>query len=149
MTNTNLNERVSASETTLEAHEKRIERLEDDRNILYKMNVLLETQIEANKTSKEEVKLLKQVVYSVNDNLTNLNHTQEKLSDKIDHVVERVDKVDSRIDEIEDDSKKAIEEDSISIKKIFYNVVKWIFYSMPISVLGAVILYYLNKMLGG
>ena len=75
---------------------KDIENLKEDRNLLHKMNVLLEVQIDANKKSDRKMDMLEGVIHSVNDNLTSLNNNQEKLNEKLDVIDERVTVVEDR-----------------------------------------------------
>lgn len=89
----NLAERISSLETLAKANIKRLEKLEDNNNLLYKMNVLLEVLTDANKKSDHKIDLLEEVIHSINNNLTNLNSTQGQLNDKVDGIISRVDKI--------------------------------------------------------
>ena len=90
------NERMAKLEVKVDEAVKDIENLKSDRNLLHKMNVLLEVQIDANKKSDRKMDVLEGVIHSVNDNLTSLNNNQEKLNEKLDIIDERVTVVEDR-----------------------------------------------------
>lgn len=142
MPNDNLGERVSSIETKLHMYGKKIDKLEDNVNLIHKMNVLLEIQTN---TSKD----LKDVVRSIDNNLTTMNHTQEKLNDKLDRVDKRVDGVIMTVEELKLDQLAEDEADTIKISKIFQTILKWIAYSLPVAIIGGVVMYYVDKLLSG
>lgn len=142
MPNDNLGERVSSIETKLHMYGKKIDKLEDNVNLIHKMNVLLEIQTN---TSKD----LKDVVRSIDNSLTTMNHTQEKLNDKLDRVDKRVDGVIMTVEELKLDQLAEDEADTIKISKIFQTILKWIAYSLPVAIIGGVVMYYVDKLLSG
>lgn len=142
MPNDNLGERVSSIETKLHMYGKKIDKLEDNVNLIHKMNVLLEIQTN---TSKD----LKDVVRSIDNNLSAMNHTQEKLNDKLDRVDKRVDGVIITVEDLKQDQLAEDEADTIKISKVFRTILKWIAYSLPVAVIGGVVMYYVDKLLSG
>lgn len=134
MENNTVGERVSRVETRMDMIEKRVEKFEDTTNLIHKMNVLLEVQVDSNKKLQSQTESLQEIIRSVNDNLTNLNN--------------RYDSLDERVDKIESDNIRIIKDDTISINGIIQNVVKWFAFALPLVVLGGLATYYLNQYLG-
>lgn len=142
MSNDNVGERLSSLESIVHIYGKKIDKLEENVNLIHKMNVLLEIQTN---TSKD----LKDVVRSIDNNLTTMNHTQEKLNDKLDRVDKRVDGVIMTVEELKNDQEAEIEADTIKISTIIQTVLKWMAYSLPVAVLGGVVMFYIDKVLSG
>lgn len=142
MSNDNSGERLSSLESIVHIYGKKIDKLEENVNLIHKMNVLLEIQTN---TSKD----LKDVVRNIDTNLTTMNHTQEKLNDKLDRVDKRVDGVILTVEELKQGQEAEVEADTIKISKIIQEIMKWIAYALPVAVLGGVVMYYVNKLLSG
>ncbi|WP_025726791.1 hypothetical protein [Heyndrickxia ginsengihumi] len=82
MSEDNLGERVKAVETTVESHDKRIDRLEKNNESLTKLTTLMEIQTETNKEVANTVKSQQETLVKMNDNLDGLNTRVGKLEEE-------------------------------------------------------------------
>ena len=130
------NERMAKLEVKVDEAIKDIDNLKSDRNLLHKMNVLLEVQIEANKKSDRKVDLLEGVIHSVNDNLTSLNNNQLELKNDVR-------KIATRQDEFEDELKKNAQKGMISVVEVGKQYIGWLI-GIPLVIAG----WYIAKLLG-
>ena len=87
------NERMAKVETRLDVHDEkfksqdnRLDKLENNTTILSRMELILEQQVEMNRDQHVTLS-------SMNENLTNLNKTQEKMQHDISSISNRVEKV--------------------------------------------------------
>lgn len=91
-----LAEKVAKIEEKVSSVERRVDKLEDTTEILHKMEVLLQMQVESNEKQSEQMKRFEKTLLSVNDNLSLLNVNQSDMKEDISNISSRVEKVEEK-----------------------------------------------------
>lgn len=87
---------TSTHETILEKQDKRIEKLEDNNEILHKMEVLLDLQVKQNERQTTQLDEFGKVLTKVNENLSQLNHSHLEMREDINVLDSKVEKVERK-----------------------------------------------------
>jgi len=124
-----LGERMSAAETKLVHHDKRIEKVEDSTAILGRMELLLEQQMLINK--EQNTTLAK-----INDNLDNLNASQVQMQEEMKTMNSRIQKV----EKVQEEEK---EKNTLDLSGVLKKSIIWII-GVGLTALSTYILIKLN-----
>lgn len=99
MENDKLGERVAKLETIVENHEKLLISQSEKNETLARLTTLMEINSKRDEQRDEQLKEFGDTLKSVNDNLTHLNKSQEKIQQDISTISSRVEKVEKIQDE--------------------------------------------------
>ncbi len=122
---TDLNERIGVIENTLKNHEQRIQKQEDNNEILIEMKTILKNQVDMNKEQNEQMKEFSGTLIEVNNNLSKLNGSQEQLQNDMSKIGERVTHIE-----------KSQDENKIDVPKLMVKILIGIFMLIP-TLIGA------------
>ncbi len=108
----NANERLAKMEgkwdgieRRVDNQERRVSKLEENNEILHKMEVLLEMQTENNKEHTRQLDSFEKTLVKVNENLSNLNRSQMEMKDDISNINNRIEEVEKTQEKNEDRGK--------------------------------------------
>lgn len=99
MENDKIGERVAKLETITENHERLLTAQSEKNETLAKLTTLMEINSKRDEQRDEQLKEFGDTLKSVNDNLTHLNKSQEKIQQDISTISSRVEKVEKIQDE--------------------------------------------------
>lgn len=122
-------EKVAKLEEKVGSLVDRVNKLEDTTEILHKMEVLLEMQIEAGKDHTKQLDSFESTLVKVNENLSNLNRTQIEMQNDISSINNRIEKVEKGQEEIDEKSK-------IDYVVLGKNIIKALFMIIPTLISG-------------
>lgn len=145
-------ERLAQLELIAHENKRDIAKLKEEASAFYRITVnqemLTNTLNNLVADNKEQMKDFGQTLNRVNENLTNLNHSQETLKVAIEQVNSRVDtavgQINNRVDELEDELEEEKSKDNISISEQAKKWAGWILFTLPTAIIGALIMYYLK-----
>lgn len=83
-------ERVAKLETKVEEHDRSIEKMNENNDVLVEMKTILRMQTEINSETKEQIKEFGVTLNKVNENLTNLNINQQQMKTDMSEIGSRV-----------------------------------------------------------
>lgn len=81
-----LSERLGKIETRLEEHSRLLQEQKEKNETLLEMKTLLSIQIEDSKKRDKQLESFEFTLIKVNENLTNLNHNQQQLSNRVSDI---------------------------------------------------------------
>lgn len=120
-------ERMAKIEETTKGHSRRIEKLENNHDLLTRLTILSEMQEERNERQDardikqdEQMEKFNTTLTKVNENLTNLNHTSDELKNNVGQLGSRI----SSIEATQEESK-------ISVPKLMAKVLVGIVMLIP------------------
>lgn len=123
---------IARLETRVDNNEKKLEKLEANNELLYRLAVVSEAQQISNDKQSLQLEEMSKTFQNINDNLTNLNNSQDILQQSMD-------RIGARVDIIESDLEEEKERDNISISEIAKKWAKFIMFGIP----SAIIMSYL------
>lgn len=110
---------TSTHETILEKQDKRIEKLEDNNEILHKMEVLLDLQVKQNERQTTQLDEFGKVLTKVNENLSQLNHSHLEMREDINVL-------DSKVEKVERKQEAEIEKYKLDLSGIPKKAILWL-----------------------
>lgn len=118
------NYKLAVHDERINNHEKRISKVEDSISGLGKLELILEAQVELNKKQSLQMEQSEKTFNIINENLTRLNYSNERLKEDFDKAKEETD---SRINNIKEKVNNKINKSTIDTSdwgvKAFYWVV--------------------------
>lgn len=133
-------ERIARLEVITDDHKDEINRLKDDNQLLHRLTVLMEENSKRDEKRDLRLESFDNTLQNVNENLTNLNRSQEKIQQDISTISSRVEKVEKI--QKEDKEKYSINLKGLPKTAIIKTVAK--LGALAFLVLSAWVLYKLN-----
>jgi DNA repair exonuclease SbcCD ATPase subunit len=96
-------QRLTKVETKVEEHEKKLEKQQDKNDVQTEWNTLLKMQIETNKNQEKQMEKFGDTLDRVNENLTNLNISQQQMKQDMSEIGSRVTDIEKNQEEIKID----------------------------------------------
>ena len=124
-------------DTRIDNLEKKVDKLEGNNELLYRLAVVSEAQQIMNEKQSVQLEQMNETFKMVNQNLSNLNTSQEVLQ-------KSVDKIGERVDTIEHDLEEEKGKDRISISELLKKWAKFILFGIPSAILLAYLLIEFN-----
>jgi DNA repair exonuclease SbcCD ATPase subunit len=126
-------QRLTKVETKVEEHEKKLEKQQDKNDVQTEWNTLLKMQIETNKNQEKQMEKFGDTLDRVNENLTNLNISQQQMKQDMNEIGSRV-----------TDIEKNQEDIKIDPLQLFKGILSYVATGIG-SIAIAVVIWYLTK----
>lgn len=123
-----LTSRVAIIETKIDSHNKRLEEVEENRDLIIKFSHFLELQTDHNKKMEEYVQNSNSIMSSMNSEISSIKH-------KVEDVQEDVNNVGVRVGTLENEKKEKAIEKKLNVKA----TIKWVG-GILATIIGAYIL---------